>query len=186
VRVISGSARGRRLFSPTNARVRPTADRVKEALFSILNGLMTFSGGRVLDIFAGTGSLGIEALSRGAVEAVFIDNHRESAALVRKNLALVDFESRSRVMVQEALLALEQLEKSGEPFDLVFLDPPYEQGLAEKVLQHLSGSPLLHDGSLVVAEISSREEMETAFGRLAVFDRRVYGDTAVLFLSLNG
>jgi len=185
VRVISGSARGRRLFSPTNAKIRPTADRVKEALFSILSGLVEFSGCRVLDVFAGTGNLGIEALSRGAAEAVFIDSHHESAALVRKNLALVGFESRGCVMVQDALSALKHLETRGGRFDLVFLDPPYAQGLAEKVLHQLSGSPLLHAGSVVVVEISGREEVGAAFDQLVVFDRRVYGDTALLFLSLR-
>ncbi|GFE58226.1 16S rRNA (guanine(966)-N(2))-methyltransferase RsmD [Geobacter sp. AOG1] len=185
MRIISGSARGRRLFSPASYRVRPTADRVKEALFNILAGLVDFSGCRALDIFAGTGNLGIESLSRGAGVVVFVDSHRESAALVRKNLSLVGLESRGRIIEREVLTALGMLEKEGERFDLVFLDPPYAQGLAEKTLRHLADSPLLHAGSVVVAEISSREEVPGTFGPLVQFDRRIYGDTALVFFSLG-
>ncbi|MBT0652778.1 16S rRNA (guanine(966)-N(2))-methyltransferase RsmD [Geomobilimonas luticola] len=185
MRVISGSARGRRLFTPANHRVRPTADRVKEALFNILAGAVDFPGCRVLDIFAGTGNLGIESLSRGAGMAVFVDSHRESVALIRKNLFLVGFDSRGRIIERDAVTALGMLEKEGELFDLVFLDPPYDQGLAEKVLNSLAGSPLLHAGSLVVVEVSSREDLPDAFDRLVRFDRRVYGDTALVFFSLE-
>lgn len=185
MRVISGSARGRRLFTPANHRVRPTADRVKEALFNILTGLVDFPGCRVLDIFAGTGNLGIESLSRGAGVAVFVDSHRESTALVRKNLNLVGLEARGRVIEREALTALGMLENEGEQFDLVLLDPPYAQGLAEKILQRLADSSLLHAGSIVMAEVSSREDVPEVFGPLVQFDRRIYGDTALVFFSLG-
>ena len=183
MRIISGTARGRHLLTPRNYRVRPTADRVKEALFNILMGLVDFPGCRVLDLFAGTGNLGIESLSRGAGVAVFVDSHQESVALIRKNLSLFDIETLGRIVVRDAVTALEVLEKEGEQFDLVFLDPPYGHGLAEKVLNKLADSSLLHAGSVVVAEVSSREDMPDAFGRLLQFDRRVYGDTALVFFS---
>lgn len=182
MRVISGSARGRRLLSPPSYRVRPTADRVKESLFNILGSLQVdFDRCRVLDIFAGTGNLGIEALSRGAEQAVFIDNHKESVNLVLKNLRLLGFEGRARVLEKEAIQALRYLERSEDPFQLVFIDPPYRLGLAEKVLEYLSASALIDEDSLVVTEFSSGEVIPTAFAHLREFDRRIYGDTAIAF-----
>jgi 16S rRNA (guanine(966)-N(2))-methyltransferase RsmD len=186
LRIISGSAKGRKLFSPGGGRIRPTSDRVKEALFSIISGLLeSFSGCSVLDIFAGTGNLGIEALSRGASRAVFIDSHRDSAALVRKNLELTGFLDRSRVICRDALAALKALEDSGESFRLVFIDPPYYGGLLEKVLEFLSASRLLEDGSLVIAEHSARETIREEFGPLREFDRRTYGDTVLAFYTMQ-
>ena len=187
MRVISGSARGRRLLSPPDYRIRPTADRVKESLFNILCNLMGgFERCRVLDIFAGTGNLGIEVLSRGAAQAVFIDNHKESVALVLKNLRLLGFEGRARVIGKEAIPALRYLEKREDPFQLVFIDPPYRLGLAEKVLEYLSASALIDENSLVIAEFAAGEEFPTAFAALREFDRRVYGDTAISFFQITG
>lgn len=180
MRIISGSARGRRLLSPPNYRIRPTADRVKESLFNILGNLLDgFDRCRVLDIFAGTGSLGIEALSRGAPQAVFIDNHKESVTLVLKNLRLLGFEGRARVFEKEAIPALRYLEKREDPFHLVFIDPPYRLGLEEKVLEYLSASALIDESSMVIAEFSAGEVIPTGFASLREFDRRVYGDTAI-------
>lgn len=185
--MISGEARGRRLLTPKGLRIRPTADRIKESLFNILTGVRgQFTGCRVLDIFAGTGNLGIEAISRGAALAVFIDSHRDSASLVKKNLQHLGFHDRGRVVEKEALSALRLLEKNGEPFQLVFLDPPYGQGFAERVLDYLSTSALIDERSLVVAEYYAREKLPTSFGPLHEFDRRIYGDTAISFFHLTG
>jgi 16S rRNA (guanine966-N2)-methyltransferase len=180
LRVISGSARGRRLLSPPNYRIRPTADRVKESLFNILGNLTGgFDQCRVLDVFAGSGNLGIEALSRGAAQAVFIDNHKDSVALILKNLRLLGFEERARVIEKEAIPALRYLEKREDPFHLVFIDPPYRLGLAEKVLDYLSTSGLIDEKAIVIAEFSAGEVIPSAFGALQEFDRRVYGDTSI-------
>ncbi|HBA89228.1 MAG TPA: 16S rRNA (guanine(966)-N(2))-methyltransferase RsmD [Geobacter sp.] len=186
MRVIAGAARGRQLLAPKNLRVRPTADRVKEALFSILlSRLGELDGMRVLDIFAGSGSLGIEALSRGADYAVFIDSHRESAELVRKNLEITRYADSAKVVVQEAAAALKRLERSERPFHLVFLDPPYAEGHTERLLGILSNSPLIDPGSTVVAEFSAKENIPTGFGNLQESERRIYGDTALSFLTLS-
>lgn len=182
MRVIGGTAGGRRLAAPRGDRVRPTADRVKEALFSILSSLLgSFAGARVLDIFAGSGNLGIEALSRGCSEAVFIDNHRDSAAVIRRNLAQLGFDSRSRVIVKEALAALQLLAESHPPFRIVLLDPPYRVGLAARVLDQLAQSALVTEETVVVAECASDEHLPTEFGPLREFDRRIYGDTTLVF-----
>jgi|GEM_PF-27067 len=185
MRVIAGSARGRNLIAPKNMRVRPTADRVKEALFSMLvSRLGEFEEMRVLDIFAGTGNLGIEALSRGAGYAVFIDSHRESADIIRKNLELTRFADRSKVVFQEAAAALKWLAQGEAPFHLVFLDPPYHEGHTTRVLELLADSPLVDAGTTIVAEFSSKEEVPSSFGRLRETERRVYGDTALSFLTI--
>ena len=182
MRIISGSARGRRLLSPKNSLIRPTADRVKESLFNILNVLIAgYENCRVLDIFAGTGNLGLEALSRGATSAFFIDSHKESVALVIKNLRMLGCEDKGRVIEREALAALRSLEKREVPFQLVFIDPPYRKGLAERVLEYLAASALIDENSLVIVEISSGELLPTEFDTLREFDRRVYGDTAIAF-----
>lgn len=186
MRVIAGAARGRTLAAPKSRRVRPTADRVKEALFSILvSWLGEFEGMRVLDIFAGTGSLGIEALSRGASHAVFVDSSRESADVIRKNLESTRLADRSKIVVQEAAAALRLLARGEAPFHLVFLDPPYGEGHAAKVLEILAESPLLDAGSTVVAEFSAKEAVPQTFGRLKERERRIYGDTALSFLTIS-
>jgi 16S rRNA (guanine(966)-N(2))-methyltransferase RsmD len=161
---------------------------VKESLFNILTVLLgNFSERRVLDIFAGTGNLGIEALSRGAAHAVFIDENREAAALVKKNLELAGFTERGRILQREVLSALKTLERNAEaPFGLVFIDPPYRAGLSGKVLESLTSAGLIDEHSVVVAETASREELPREFGSLREFDRRVYGDTALAFFTLDG
>jgi 16S rRNA (guanine(966)-N(2))-methyltransferase RsmD len=183
MRVIGGIARGRLLSTPRNLRVRPTSDRVKEALFSILTSrLGNLAGVRVLDIFAGTGSLGIEALSRGAALATFVDNHHESVEIIKKNLTLLGFSDQARIVTLDALTALILLTKKEKPFQLIFLDPPYSAGLTEKVLDHLGSSALVDQDTLVVAEFSVKESIPSSFGKLHESDRRVYGDTALSIL----
>jgi len=186
MRVIAGNARGRRLVAPKSMRVRPTADRVKESLFSILlSRLGEFDGMRVLDICAGTGNLGIEALSRGASYAVFVDSHRESAEVIRKNLEVTRFTDCSKVVLQDAAAALTWLGRGEAPFHLIFLDPPYHEGITASVLALLSDSPLVDAGTTIVAEFSSKEEIPRSFGRLREIERRSYGDSALSFLTIS-
>jgi 16S rRNA (guanine966-N2)-methyltransferase len=186
MRVIAGTARGRKLNAPKSLRVRPTADRVKESLFSMLmSRLGEFEDMRVLDIFAGTGNLGIEALSRGAAYAVFIDSHPESAETIRKNLESTGFADRAKVVLQEAAGALKWLGRGEAPFHLVFLDPPYHEGHTARVLELLAESPLVDAGTTVVAEFSSKEELPRSFGKLQETERRIYGDSALSFLTIT-
>jgi 16S rRNA (guanine(966)-N(2))-methyltransferase RsmD len=180
VRVIAGTARGRRLHTPKGLSVRPTSDKVKEALFNILAGLLgPLEDCAVLDIFAGTGNLGIEALSRGARRAVFVDSSRDSTSLISKNLALTGCTDRGRVFLKDFSSALKLLESAGEVFQLIFLDPPYQKGLIERCLDQLGTSSLVDEDTVVVAEFSSRENIADCHGRLRRIDARVYGDTAV-------
>ncbi len=147
MRVITGKARGRRLKTPPGMETRPTAEAVKEGIFSALQ--FQLEGRRVLDLFAGTGQLGIEALSRGAAFAVFVERKRETAALVRENLRLTGLEGQARVVCGGAL---EYLARAGEPFDLIFMDPPYAAGAWEKALGEISRRSLLSVGGQVLCE----------------------------------
>jgi len=182
VRIVGGSAGGRKLLTPRGLDTRPTSDKVKEALFSILAGMMgPLDGCAVLDVFAGTGNLGIEALSRGAGRAVFIDSGREAAAIIAKNLELTGFGDRAGVVARDFRSALTAMEAKGELFELIFIDPPYQKGLLEKCLAQLGESPIIDNGAVIVAEHSSREEIGTEYGMLQRCDSRVYGDTALAF-----
>ena len=184
MRIIGGSARGRRLLTPKHSRIRPTADRVKESLFNILTVLKgNFDGQRVLDICAGTGNLGVEALSRGGAAAVFIDEDRDAADLITRNLSLAGFTGRGTLLRMEATAALKLLEQSEAPFDIIFLDPPYGKGISARVMAHLSNSTLLTDSTTVVIETASGEELPSSFGALSEFDSRRYGDTALHFFA---
>lgn len=147
MRVITGSARGRRLKELEGAETRPTADRVKEGMFSILQ--FDIEGRRVLDLFAGTGQLGIEALSRGAASAVLVDKRDDAVKLIRENLKITALEDRARVVTADSL---EFLNTRQEPFDLIFLDPPYESGLLETALERIAGFDILSAHGIIVAE----------------------------------
>lgn len=183
MRVIGGTLKGRRLASFRGLGVRPTPDPVREALFNILQGEPA-AGGRVLDLFAGTGALGIEALSRGAAKAVFVDSSRASVSIIRKNIEICGLAARSRVINRDALAALRGLAASGECFDLIFMDPPYESGYVEKALGAIEAGGLLNPGGMVVAEASARSGVDCeGLGLLGLKGTRRYGDTKVYFFT---
>ena len=144
MRVITGTARGRRLLEPKGREIRPTTDMVKEAVFSIVQ--FDVPGRRVLDLFAGTGQLGIEALSRGARECVFVDSAQEAVTLVKKNLAVCGFEANVIRADAQSYLA------RGGKFDLVFIDPPYQSGLYAPILEKAFGFDILTDGGIILVE----------------------------------
>ena len=151
MRVITGSARGRKLKTPENYDIRPTADSVKEAVFNILQ--FDIEGRRVLDLFAGTGQLGIEALSRGAAEAVFVDESRESVRIVKENLKTCGLSA--PVFHTNALDFLRSCGK----FDLIFVDPPYDAGLYAPVLERINAIDILSDGGIIICEARREAEL---------------------------
>lgn len=187
MRVIAGTARGRRLATPKDGTVRPTADRVREALFSILTSRRAnLAGCRVLDLFAGTGALGIEALSRGAAAAVFVDSRHSSLLLVEKNLALTGLTANGRTVAMDARQALALLARQGTRFDLVFCDPPYRDlELRDQVLVSLGSGELLTADAIVIMEGSARDLVPETVGLLHRDDSRIYGDTAITFFTLS-
>ncbi|MCI8303029.1 MAG: 16S rRNA (guanine(966)-N(2))-methyltransferase RsmD [Lawsonibacter sp.] len=147
MRIISGSARGRRLKEPQGMETRPTTDKVKESLFNIIQ--FEVEGRRVLDLFAGTGQLGLEALSRGAEHCVFVDQRREAAALVRENIKLCRFEDRAQVVQEEAQWFLRSCK---ERFDVIFLDPPYGTNLLEQCVEKIARFDILREHGIIVCE----------------------------------
>jgi len=156
MRVIAGKAHGRRLAAPRGHATRPTSARARESIFSRLAVRIDLDGARVLDVFAGSGSLGLEALSRGAAHVTFVDSSRAAAAAIQKNLRNVDAAEKARVMVVEVRRALTELSKSGEQFDLVFVDAPYKNDLSADVVAALAGRGLAAPGGYVVVEQSRR------------------------------
>jgi len=178
MRVIAGEAKGRRLTGLRSARVRPTTDRVREALFSALGAGV--AGARVLDLYAGSGALGIEALSRGAARAVFVDSDPEAVDAIRANLALTGLADRATVVRRPAERFVATA--PGEPFDLVVMDPPYAEGLPTVVLGALASGGFLGPQARVVLETRGSLETPAELGGLQVVSQRRYGDSALVFL----
>jgi 16S rRNA (guanine966-N2)-methyltransferase len=176
MRIVAGTHRGRPLESPADQRIRPTSDRIRESLFNILgHKLESFVGKRVLDGFAGTGALGLEALSRGALSAVFMDKDRDALTLCRRNAQSLGLTGKSEFRLGDLTVA----GVPGGPFDLVFLDPPYGQGLAGKALSAMAAS--LAPGALAVVE-ADRSEPEPIPPGFSIVDSRDYGRTNISLL----
>jgi 16S rRNA (guanine966-N2)-methyltransferase len=180
VRIIAGQFRGRALASvgkgDKGAHLRPTTDRVRESLFSVLTHLEVIDGARVLDLFAGTGALGLEALSRGAAQVTFVDDGRAAAGLIRKNIALCNCADQATLIKRDAtrLGAC-----TGAPYDLVFLDPPYGKGLGERALNAILADGWLAPGALVIVEESAPMVVPAGF---TVQGSRRYGDTHITMM----
>ena len=183
MRIIGGTARGRRIKAPGGSSIRPTADRVREALFNILP--RDLSGQRVLDLFAGSGSLSLEALSRGAASALLVDESEAAAGLIRGNLETLGFTDRARIWVKPVGRALSRLADEGAAYDAILLDPPYDDGWVEKALAMISQGRTLQAGGVAVAEHSVREKVGERYGALVRRDRRRYGDTVLSFFGLD-
>ncbi len=156
MRIIAGQAHGRRLKAPRGLHTRPTSARARESIFSRLAVRMDLSGVRVLDIFAGSGSLGIESLSRGAAHVTFVDSSRDAAAAIRANLAQLELDDRARMLVSDVRRALGELQRSRESFDLVFVDAPFKDDMSAEVLALLGEFQLVAPGGWVVVEQSKR------------------------------
>ena len=185
MRVIAGSARGTRLAAPPGKHTRPTADRVREALFSIIQSRFDLEDARVLDICAGTGSLGIEALSRGCAFCCFIESDRNALSALKKNLSKVRFDARADLFELDALKALNLLAARKDQFDIVFLDPPYASNLYLVVMETLCNRSLLKVGGLFVAESDIRNPLPDHVGKFVKCDHRIYGDTVLDLYTLE-
>jgi 16S rRNA (guanine966-N2)-methyltransferase len=186
MRVVAGTLRGRAIAGPQHEGLRPTSDRVRESLFNILaHGIDDFSleGARVIDLFAGTGALGIEAISRGAAYCLFVDSEPEARGLIRDNVEAFGLTGVTRIFRRDAA----DLGPAGTvaPFQLAFLDPPYDKGLGERALNALHDGKWLVPGAIVVLEdrASVTITLPPAFTEL---DRRTYGDTQIVFARYAG
>jgi 16S rRNA (guanine966-N2)-methyltransferase len=179
MRVTAGAERGRKIRAPRGAITRPTGAKVREAIFNILGPL---SPHPALDLFAGTGALGIEALSRGASHATFVERDTRALAALHRNLREFELSSRARVMDSSVAVALHRLSgEKAQRFSWVFVDPPYAAGEVEPVLTLLSGGQLLDNGAVVIVEHDRHHLPPEHVGALELVDRRYYGDTGLSF-----
>ncbi len=179
MRIIGGSARGKSLATFTGREIRPTPDRVREALFSILfSRFGSLEGLRVLDLFSGSGAMALEALSRGAERAVLVDEGNQAAELILQNIRGCRFEERALFLRSEVLGALPSLTARG-PFDLVFLDPPYGRDLVPETIRVIARNGLLATGGVLSAEAGAGEVIPESISGLMRFDHRRYGTSAI-------
>ena len=180
MRIVAGSAKGRVLAAPKSDDViRPTADRVRETLFNVLG--QRCDGLTVLDLFAGTGALGLEAVSRGAIKAVLVDREREALELCRLNASALKFNDRVEIVSASAIAAIGLLGKKGQVFELVFSDPPYALTAGVSVLEALGQSKVVSDGGVVVIEHGKEEQLPQRVGDFTQIDERDFG-TAIVTL----
>lgn len=177
MRIIAGSARGTKLKTPPGSTTRPTADRVKESLFNIIGSKVIDAD--VLDIFAGTGALGLEALSRGASSAIFID--KATKKLIADNAVHTHPDGRTEIMGGDAVHMLSMLKRNGRKFDIVFCDPPYRKGLWQRAFDALSDGVLLNDDALVVIECGGDEKLPAETGHLTLSRTKDYGTTTKIY-----
>lgn len=180
LKLVGGSAKGQKLKGPKTSGIRPASARVRKSLFDILGDL---TGDRVLDLFAGTGSMGMEALSRGAAEVTFVDDNPQAVKLLLHNLNQLGFLEQAHVLQEKVATAMKRLARKEQRFDLIFVDPPYDQGLVERSLKILDGLDLLAPGGRVLCEHSPRE-IPPFLGRLQCVDKRKYGQTLVSFFEI--
>ena len=174
MRVITGSARGAKLKTLEGLETRPTSDRVKEAIFNIIQ--FDVEGRRVLDLFAGCGQMAIEALSRGASHAVLVDRNAEAVKVIRENVKKVRFEDRTTILHSDYL---RYLSTCREKFDIIFLDPPYAETFLENALQKISEIDILSEGGIIVCERSREKRIPSRIGDLICSKDYCYGKTAV-------
>jgi 16S rRNA (guanine966-N2)-methyltransferase len=185
MRVIAGEAKGRRLKGPAGFFTRPMTDKVKEALFSTL-GSLGVEPDRVLDLYAGTGGLGIEALSRGATWAEFVEQNGGACAVVRGNLAHTKYTDVSRVHQTSVASFIARARTSAEPYDLVILDPPYTDPHIVQTIEEISGSALVQSGTIVVVGHWPRLDLPERIGQLDLLRSRCHGDSCFSIYELEG
>lgn len=177
MRVIAGIAKGRPLKSVSGKCTRPTTDKVKEALFSMIQNYLT--EGTVLDLFAGTGGLGIEALSRGLSKAIFVDQNKDSIRVVKENIKNCDFEDRSETYINDAKRALKVLAKREYKFDLIFLDPPYNLENYLDLITLIIDNELINDRGIIVIEHDVNYILKDNINHLSVMKQAKYGNTGI-------
>jgi 16S rRNA (guanine966-N2)-methyltransferase len=178
MRVIAGTCKGRRLVAPKGSHTRPALDRIKESLFSIL---FDIHDQTVLDLFAGSGSVGIEALSRGASEATFVENNAAALRALETNLAACNFGPQAKVIKQDVARALNKLSRQNFSFDLIFVDPPYLKNYVNVTLEKICALGIAHDETRIVVEHHPKEPIDDLKG-LTLTDTRKYGQTLISFL----
>jgi len=180
MRIISGTSRGRRLAAHRGPAIRPTSSRVKGSIFNSLGD--DVAGKLVLDLFAGTGNLGLEALSRGAKRVFFVEKDAHALRLIEKNLSTCGMQMSAEIFTTDANRAIGIFHQRGESFDLILMDPPYRQGMVRETLRELETEPIYHEGSILVVQHDRREPLPDITQGWCVIRQRRMGDTVISFL----
>lgn len=183
LRITGGTKKGARLKTPRGLATRPLLGRVKEALFSILHPVIESS--EFLDLFAGSGSVGIEALSRGAVSCTFVERDAVCVQIIRENLRALELHSRSAVMRRNVQNALRYLDRAARQFDLIFIGPPYGKNLAHQTLSLLARLCIVRCDGVAIAQTGRRESLDQHYGDLHLFKTKTYGDTILRFYRMH-
>ncbi len=180
MRIIAGQNRGRKLKSVPGMKTRPTADRVKEAVFSSIDGLLY--GSRFLDVFSGTGNIGLEAVSRGAAEAVMLEKDSDALRVIQDNIAACGQAQRCRLLRGDSIASLDALGRQGKQFDIVYVDPPYQSGLYEIVLRQITEKHLLAQDGLILLECAKNTSNFVENDIFFIWKEKYYGDTRIVYL----
>ncbi|AKL95523.1 RNA methyltransferase, RsmD family [Clostridium aceticum] len=183
MRVIAGEARGLRLFTPKDLQIRPTSDRVKESIFNIVQNYLYDS--IVIDLFSGTGNLGIEALSRKAEKVYFVDKNQESIDIIKKNLQKTNLITKSEILQSDVISAINRLAGRNVQANIIFMDPPYKQGLAIAALEEIAKNKLLQPSGMIIVEHDKDEDMPEEIGSILQFRSKSYGNTSATFYKLK-
>ena len=181
MKILTGRLRGQKIEFKPNPHLRPTADKVRQAVFNMLQG--EIEGKKVLDLYSGTGAFGIEALSSGAKTVVFVEKNAAQCRAIKRSLEFLKLPDRARVENSDAVKAIERFAAEALTFDLIFLDPPYEKGLALQTLRAISETPIFHEGSLVICETGEEEPIPQTIGRFHCVKNKRYGDTRILLFA---
>lgn len=180
MRIIGGGFKGRRIIFPKSPHIRPTQDKIREALFNVI--APDINGAAVLDLFAGSGALGLEAISRGATHVTFVDNNSLCIRVIKENLDSLGATDRADVFKTDVIRAIEKIHRSGNKFDIVFLDPPYYKGLAKKILIKLSHYDILAHNNIIVAEHYKKDLIPDNINKIILlFKQKKFGDTVLSF-----
>jgi len=181
LRIISGELKGRKLFSPKGIKIRPTADRIRESIFNIISAYVP--GSVVLDLFAGTGALGIEALSRGAYFAIFSDTDNDAISIIEKNISTCRLQTRSKIIRADIIKNKIAAGREFSGVNLVFMDPPYNKNMIKPALINISASQFLQKNALIVIEHAVTETIPESVAEYKISDQRRYGKTLVSFVN---
>ena len=179
LRIISGERKGRVIQTLEGINTRPTSDRVKESLFNIL--MLMLPNSSILDLFSGSGNLGLESLSRGAKDAVFVEKNSAALKILRQNCKTLDYLDRAQVLPYDVIRAINQLSKEDKSFDIVFMDPPYDKGFEVPTILSLDEADLVKEDGIIVVEHLYENHLPHTVGRFVQYDMRKYRGTAISF-----
>lgn len=185
MRIISGTARGTKLFTLDGDNTRPTLDRVKEPLFNIIN--FELEDAVILDLFAGSGALGLEALSRGAKKAIFCEKNYDAVKVVKQNIEKTKFTSKALLIKGDFTVGLKHVQETGQKIDIIFLDPPYKTDYVFKSLEIIKKHDILNEGGIIVVETDEKERINKELKTLEIepYDIRKYGRVYLIFIRLD-